>query len=134
MNLSTTRRADGPLDVERFNLPVERTINRHEALRTCFSAPPESFEVQQHITRTEAFQLTLLQSAAESVDIDKQKAFDRIKEHVYPIETGDTLHATLFRHTTQGHTLMLEFHNIVIDVVSISLILSDIAREYQSST
>lgn len=132
LNLTTRWRIDGPLDVERLNRAFERTVNRHDALRTCFFATSDSFEVQQHVTSTKAFQLTRLQSTAETADFDVQKAFDGIKEHEYSLETGDTLQATLVRHDVQWHTLVLGFHNLIIDGVSISLILSDIAREYQS--
>ena len=132
LNLTTRWRIDGPLDVERLNRAFEKTVNRHDALRTCFFATTDSSKVQQHLTSTKPFQLTLLQSTAESADVDMQKAFDRTKEHVYSIETGDTVQATLVRHDAQWHTLVLGFQNLIIDVVSISLILSDIARDYQS--
>jgi amino acid adenylation domain-containing protein len=134
LNVTTRWRVDGPLDVERLSRAIKRTMNRHEALRTCFFATSDSSEVQQHVMNTKSFQLTFLQSTANSADVDKQKAFDRIKEHVYTIETGDTLRATLIRHTAQWHTLILGFHNLVIDVVSISIVLSGIADEYQSQT
>lgn len=132
LNLTTRWRIDGPLDVKRLSRAFERTVNRHDALRTCFFATADSSEVQQHVTSTHRFQLTRLQSTAETADVDVQKAFDRIKEHRYSLETGDTLQVTLVRHDAQWHSLVLGFHNLIIDVVSISLILSDIAREYQS--
>ncbi|RDW69090.1 uncharacterized protein DSM5745_08850 [Aspergillus mulundensis] len=81
---------------------------------------------------SEVFQLTVLQTSAGTADVDAQKAFDRIKQYEYPLEAGDTLQATLVRHDKQRHTLILGFHNVVMDVVSIALALGNIAREYQS--
>ncbi|PLB44497.1 polyketide synthase 3 [Aspergillus steynii IBT 23096] len=132
LNLTTRWRIDGPLDVEKLSRAFQRTINRHDSLRTCFFATSDHSEVQQHVTSTKPFHLTRLQSTAETADADVRKAFERIKEHEYSLETGDTLQVTLVRHDAQSHTLVLGLHQLVIDVVSVSLILSDISREYQS--
>ncbi|KAL3471365.1 polyketide synthase 3 [Aspergillus californicus] len=132
LNVTTRWRINGPLDAERLRLAIQRTVSRHDALRTCFFAALDSSEVQQHLTSTSSFHLTRLQSTAESADVVVQKALYRIKTHEYSLETGDTLQATLVQHDARRHTLILGFHNLIIDVVSLSLILSDIARDYQS--
>ncbi|KAJ2987772.1 hypothetical protein NUW58_g4325 [Xylaria curta] len=132
LNLTSRWKIDGPLDVERLSRAIETTINRHDALRTCFFAASDSAEVKQHVTSARSFKLTSLQSAAETTDADVRKVFDRIKEHEYSLETGDTFQITLVCHSPQWHTLVLGFHNIVVDVVSIALILGDIGRVYQS--
>lgn len=132
LNLTTRWRIDGPLDVEKLSRAFQRTVNRHESLRTCFFSTSDSPDIQQHVTSSKAFRLTQLQSTPETAEADVQKAFDRTKEHEYSLETGDTLQATLVRHDAQWHTLVFGLHQIIIDVVSVSLILSDIAREYQS--
>ncbi|KAI1742681.1 polyketide synthase 3 [Xylaria scruposa] len=134
LNVTTRWRIDGPLDVEKLGRAFDRTVNRYDALRTCFFATADSSEIQQHVTRTKALRLTQVQSTVETRDIDVQRVFDRIKEHVYALETGDTVQVTLVRHDAQQHTLVLGFHNLVVDVVSISIILRDIAREYQSQS
>lgn len=134
LNITTRWRINGPLDIERLSRAFERTVNRHDALRTCFFATSNSSEVEQHVTSTKSFQLNLLRSTIGTAGIDAQKAYDRGKKHEYSLETGDTIQATLVRHDAGWHTLVLGFHNLVIDVVSISLILSDIAREYQTHT
>jgi aspyridone synthetase (hybrid polyketide synthase/nonribosomal peptide synthetase) len=132
LNLTTKWRIDGPLDAERLVRAFQRTVNRHDAFRTCFFANAGSSEVQQHVTSTKTFHLTQLQSTPETADVDVQKAYEKLKEHHYAVDTGDTLQATLLRHNAQWHTLVLGLHNLIIDVVSISLILSDLSREYQS--
>ena len=134
LNITTRWRIDGPLDVERLNRAFERTVDRHDALRTCFFATSDRPEVQQHVTSTKVFHLNRLRSTAETADIDAQEAYERSKKHNYSLEKGDTLQAVLVCHDVRWHTLVLGFHNLIIDVVSISLILSDIAREYQSPT
>jgi amino acid adenylation domain-containing protein len=132
LNLTTRWRIDGPLDVQRLSRAIEMTINHHDALRTCFFAASDGTEIQQHLTSSKSFELHCLDSTVETAEFDAQKAFGRIKEHEYSVETGDTLQAVLVSHSAQQHTLVLGFHNLIIDVVSIYFILSDITREYQS--
>lgn len=132
LNLTTKWRIDGPLNFEKLSRAFERTVNRHDALRTSFFATSDNAKVQQHLVGPKNFQLSQLQSTVETADVDRQNAFEKIKRHEYSLETGDTLRATLVCHDARWHTLVVGFHNLIIDVVSISLILSDIAREYQS--
>ncbi|KAH9884232.1 polyketide synthase 3 [Xylariomycetidae sp. FL2044] len=134
LNLSTKWRIDGPLDADRLNQAFRKTVNRHDALRTCFFSTAGSSEVQQHVTSSKSFEVSRIQSTTETAAADAQSVFDRLKEHKYSLETGDTLQATLLRHDAQWHTLILGFHNLIIDVISVSLILADIAREYQSQS
>ncbi|KAI0113585.1 hypothetical protein GGR51DRAFT_556734 [Nemania sp. FL0031] len=88
LNVTTRWRVDGPLGLGRA---FDRAVNRHDALRTCFFATAYSSDIQQHVTRTKALRLTQVQSAVKTRDIDARRAFDRIKEHAYALETGDTV-------------------------------------------
>lgn len=132
LNLTTRWRINGPLDVERLARAFQQTVDRHEALRTCFFESSGDPEIQQHVTSTRDFSLTRVQSSVGTALDDVQAVFDRFKQYEYDVEAGETLQATLMRHNAEWHTMVVGFHNLVIDVVSISLILSDIAHLYQS--
>jgi aspyridone synthetase (hybrid polyketide synthase/nonribosomal peptide synthetase) len=132
LNLTTRWKIDGPLDIERLIQAFQKTIDRHDALRTCFFVAEESSEVQQYLMRTNEFRLTRLQSSLKTADVDAQRTFDSLKAHEYSIETGETLRVILLQHNAHSHTLVLGIHNLAVDVVSIMMILKEIGAEYQS--
>ncbi|KAK8138475.1 hybrid PKS-NRPS enzyme [Apiospora sp. TS-2023a] len=128
----------GRLDAERFSRAFDKAMQHHDALRTCFlandsnSGSGDSNQVMQHLAKNTATRLGRLQSTPETAEADYKKAFDKIAGHKYSLATGDTLQATLVSHGAQWHTLVMGFHNIALDAVSMKFFLDDINRSYRS--
>ncbi|ORY71044.1 polyketide synthase 3 [Pseudomassariella vexata] len=133
-NLTGRFRIKGRLDTERFCRAFDQVMHHHEALRTCFLATSGSSEVMQHVTKNATPQISRLQSTKETAKVDVEKAFDEIAKHEYSLATGDTLRATLISHGAQWHTLVIGFHNIALDAVSMRLLFADIDRAYRFQT
>ncbi|KAK7970563.1 hypothetical protein PG988_009636 [Apiospora saccharicola] len=137
-NLTARVSIRGRLDAERFSRAFDKAMQHHDALRTCFLANGSdsgnggSNQVMQHLAKKAATRLGRLQSTQETAEADYKKAFDKIAENKYSLATGDTLQATLVRHGAQWHTLIMGFHNIALDAVSIKFFLDGIDRSYRS--
>lgn len=131
-NITGTLKIKGRLDVEKFSQAFNKVMDHHEVLRTCFLATPGSSQVMQHVKKNATPRLYCLRSTNEAADADIETAFDQIAKHVYNIATGDTLRATLVSHGTDLHTLIMGYHNIVLDPASIGIIFADINLAYQS--
>jgi aspyridone synthetase (hybrid polyketide synthase/nonribosomal peptide synthetase) len=86
----------------------------------------------QHVKKNATPRLYCLQSSKETADADVKTIFDQIAKHEYSIATGDTLRATLVSHDAHLHTLVMGYHNIVLDPASIGFIFADINLAYQS--
>lgn len=133
-NITGTLKIKGRLDVERFSQAFNQVMDHHEVLRTCFLATSGSSQVMQHVKKNATPRLHCLQSTNEASDADIKNTFDQIAKHEYSIATGDTLRATLVSHGTHLHTLVMGYHNIVLDPASIGLIFADINLAYQSQS
>lgn len=131
-NITGTLKIKGRLDVEKFSRAFNQVMDHHEVLRTCFLATSGSSQVMQHVKTNATPRLDCLQSTKEAADADIETSFDQIAKHEYSIATGDTLRATLISHGTHLHTLVMGYHNIVLDPASIGLIFADINLAYQS--
>lgn len=132
INITGTLKIKGRLDVEKFSRAFNQVMDHHEVLRTCFLATSGSSQVMQHVKKNATPRLDCLQSTKEAADADIETTFDQIAKHEYSISTGDTLRATLISHGTHLHTLVIGYHNIVLDPASIGLIFADINLAYQS--
>lgn len=131
-NLTGKLTIKGPLDVERFSRAFDQVMNHHEALRTCFLATSDSSEVMQHVRESAVPRLDRLQSTKETAKTDVEKTLDEIANHEYSLDTGDTLRATLISHGPQLHTLVMGFHNIALDAISMRFIFDDLDRAYRT--
>lgn len=131
-NITGTLKIKGRLDVAKFSQAFNQVMGHHEVLRTCFLATSGSSQVMQHVKSNATPRLYCLQSTNEAAGADVETTFDQIAKHEYSIATGDTLRATLVSHGTHYHTLVMGYHNIVLDPASIGLIFADINHAYQS--
>lgn len=131
-NLTGRLTIKGPLDVERFSRAFDQVMNHHDALRTCFLASSDNSEVMQHVMESAATRLGRVQSTKEAAKADVEKALNEIANHEYLLAKGDTLRATLISHDPQLHTLVMGFHNIALDAVSMRFIFADLDRAYRS--
>lgn len=131
-NITGILKIKGPLNVVKFSQAFNHVMDHHEVLRTCFLATSRRSQVMQHVKKNATPQLYCLQSTDETADADVETTFDQIANHEYSLSTGDTLRATLVSHGTSLHTLVVGYHNIVLDPASIGIIFADINLAYQS--
>lgn len=131
-NITTRFKISGILNPGEFCRVFQRVVLRYDAFRSAFDVDSESFKVMQYVTKGNNFQVTKVQSSKETAQEDWLKAFDEVRNHEYELAQGDVLQATLVCHHAQLHTLIIGFHNIAIDAISLGYLLADIDRTYQS--
>lgn len=128
-NCTTSYKLAGPLDTSRLAYALEKVATRHEILRTCFTIDQSTGKATQSVLEKPGFQLkTVSAPTDEKTAISAE--FHRIHNHVFNLERGDTLIATVLTHTPKKHTLVFGYHHIVMDGVSWQTFLQDMADAY----
>ena len=127
-NVALAWRLDGPFDITRFEKAVQAVTQRHESLRTQYYADEITGQPTQRVLRTSKLQLELMQTVEESAILGE---FDRLRNYEFDIEQGETIKFEIFP-TTKSYILMLCYHHIVMDQVSLNVMLKDLATAYSA--
>ncbi|KAK8075668.1 hypothetical protein PG997_010331 [Apiospora hydei] len=130
-NITVKFSISGHLNAEKFCRAFQKSMLHHDAFRSAFVVDPESSDVRQCVTTSSNFQITQVQSSKDTAEEDSSKAFSQTQTHEYALAKGDALQATLVCHDAQWHTLVVGFHNIAIDAISVNYLLVDVDRAYQ---
>ncbi|KAF2138629.1 uncharacterized protein K452DRAFT_234185 [Aplosporella prunicola CBS 121167] len=117
----------GPLLHKDLERAVQTVANRHESLQTCFYAD-EDQKPMQGIMRTS--RLKLEQNNVSSKD-DVMRAFEAVKEHDYDIEHGETMRVVLLSLSSTVNFLVIGYHHINMDGVSLEVFLADLEQAYK---
>ncbi|NPD24937.1 non-ribosomal peptide synthetase [Corallococcus exiguus] len=130
-NESMSVRLHGPLIVESLRAALQDLSERHEALRTTFSADGLTLCV----AATTPFPLEVL--ALDALPPSERDA--RVRELVaqevetpLPLESGPLLRPRLARLSAEEHLLTLTAHHIVCDGWSMAVMLRDLATFYSA--
>ncbi|NBD13886.1 non-ribosomal peptide synthetase, partial [Corallococcus silvisoli] len=130
-NESMSVRLHGPLDVESLRAALQDLMERHEALRTTFSADGLTLCV----AATTPFPLEVLALDALSSSERDARVGELLAHEVetpLPLETGPLLRPRLARLGAQEHLLTLTAHHIVCDGWSMAVMLRDLATFYSA--
>ncbi|KAI1387791.1 lovastatin nonaketide synthase [Hypoxylon trugodes] len=128
-NVTAHYAINGLLNVTRFKRALEKTLNRHEAYRTCFFTEPGSLEFKQGVTlNSETKRYTHVNSKPTAEHI-----FQAYMRWNWALEAGHTFHATLITHSPESHSLVIGCHHIIMDGSSWHIFLRDLDRAYQMS-
>ena len=125
-NVAVAWRLDGAFDVPRFEIALRVVAQRHESLRTQYYADENTGQPTQRVLRTSKISVEHKQLVDESTIAGE---FERLRNHEFDIETGDTIRAEVFS-TPQSDILMLCYHHIIMDQVSLNIVLNDLAKAY----
>lgn len=125
-NITTSIRLSGYLNIEDFSKAVKALGRRHEGLRTTFFTD-KSNQPMQGILRNSALYLEhVFVSSQEAIDIE----YSKTKSHVYDIGSGETMKITLLSSADDTHQLIIGYHHINMDGMSLEVIFSDLQKLY----
>ena len=130
-NVTMAYQFTGPLRTGAMKKAFQAVIDRHESLRTAFFADPLTHEPQQGVypDGKMPFVVKTLNSKA---DIDRE--FQAVSQHVYDLENGEMIKATLLTTSSTSHILILGFHHIAFDGFSSQVFIKDFATSYSGLT
>ncbi|KAF2874833.1 polyketide synthase [Massariosphaeria phaeospora] len=125
-NITFSLELHGHIELEKLARAVEAVARRHSALRTRFYDSDDG-KAMQEVLEFPAFRLQH-RDIARAEDI--QEEFERLKSHEYDLANGDLMQLTLLRGSSNAHTLLIGYHHINMDVVSLKVLLTDIDKAY----
>jgi amino acid adenylation domain-containing protein len=128
-NESTTVHLGGGLDAPALARALQEVIDRHDALRSTFSADGQEQRVSS------ALRLPLPQVDLGHLDRrgGERQLHRRLRERarqVFDLERGPLVRACLFRFGPRRHCLLITCHHIVADGRSHAVMLSELAALY----
>jgi amino acid adenylation domain-containing protein len=126
---------DGALRPDLLSDAVDRTVARHEVLRTSF--PVLDGEPRQEIAPELRIPLPVV-DLCDLPEDERDAEFDRIAgqeaRHVFDLATGPLVRMLLVRLGPGRHRLILVMHHIITDAWSGYLMLREILTSYQALT
>ncbi|KAF4339725.1 polyketide synthase [Fusarium beomiforme] len=119
--------ATGNIQLPRLKRAISIVASHHDALRTCFFTRPGSGEPVQGL-------LTSAKDCLKHVKDEDGHALDREvetwKSHSWQLAEGDVLRVILVTHEPEKHSIIIAYHHIVMDGVSMHLFLRDLNAVY----
>jgi amino acid adenylation domain-containing protein len=133
-NLHSATRIRGPLDVSCLAHALAGVADRHEALRTTFTATEGGEPVQviapRFVPRLPVIDLGALPSARHEAELEHWSMLEgRLP---FDLETGPLLRACVFRFAAADHFLIAVMHHIVSDGWSMSILVREVAAIYKA--
>lgn len=127
-NCTTSYQINGPLDPQKLSNALKMVVQRHEILRTIFTTDKTTGKGVQSVLENGVFQMKSKSTQNDNVSIESE--FQKMHAHVFNLEEGDTLRATVLAHSPKKHTIIFGYHHIVMDGVSWQSFLQDLADCY----
>lgn len=129
-NIATMITVKGNFRVNDFRDAVATVAHHHEALRTRFYVDERGQPMQSVLaTPTLALNHVNISDQAEA-----RAEFTRMKNHVYDLENGETMQISLYSDRSSAtHYLMVGYHHINMDGISLGVLLMDLHKVYRGS-
>ncbi|KAF8856698.1 putative hybrid NRPS/PKS enzyme [Acephala macrosclerotiorum] len=125
-NISCSIRLKGKLNVSALEQAVKRVGARHGALRTAFYLD-QNQQPKQGILSSPILQLEQRDIQNDSEIVSE---FQRMKEHVFALERGELMRIRLLSLSEDSHQIIIGYHHINMDGISLEILLSDLQRAY----
>ncbi|MEL7240356.1 MAG: condensation domain-containing protein, partial [Planctomycetota bacterium] len=120
-------RISGDLDVAAFRTAIEQLVERHESLRTTFSADGDD----QFIHPAMAADVRIIDLATEAEpDATLQKKIEAERLRAIDLGVGPVFRASIFTLGGGRHVLALKYHHLIIDGSSMGLLLQELVTLY----
>ncbi|KAI1193519.1 putative PKS-NRPS protein [Nemania serpens] len=127
-NITTVVRMQGSLDVDRLAKAFSTVANHHEALRTAFTNTGNQ-PMQVVLKKSSlALERQVIASSEEVTD-----AYKALQNHVYNLESGQTMRMQLLSLSPTSHFLLLGYHHINMDGLSFEVLFNDIQKAYEGA-
>lgn len=132
-NIAVAVRLRGPLDVTALAESLNEVVQRHESLRTTFTAPDG--EPVQVVSRSLDLPLPVMNLRAVP-EADREAELEVLMaveaQRPFDLAHGPLLRAVLIQLDERDHVLLLTMHHIISDGWSISVLISEVASLYES--
>ena len=125
-NITCRIRVRGKLRVNDLSRAVTALGQRHEALRTCYFED-DSRQPCQGIMKNSLLRMETKKNC--TID-DTVREHDLLRQHVYDLERGEAIKFLLLTVNDELHYIILGYHHINMDGVSLQVVLSDLEKLY----
>jgi amino acid adenylation domain-containing protein len=128
-NIASAVRIRGELDAAALRRSLQSLVDRHQSLRTTFSAPHGEPIQQVH----EQVKIWFHEEDASTWNDDVLN--NRLVEeshHTFDLAQGPLMRVYLFTRSPQGHILLLTIHHIVTDYWSLSILMQELSVLYSA--
>ncbi|KAF5488135.1 Polyketide synthase-nonribosomal peptide synthetase [Colletotrichum fructicola] len=125
-NITFWAQLKGNIRVDAISKAVDTVAQAHEALRTSFTTGRDGTPTQ--CIRAKA--LLKLEHKFVRDESDARLLFDELKSHEYDIKAGDLMRFNLLTLSDQVHFLVIGYHHINMDGISLEVLLGDIEKVY----
>ncbi|RDL35876.1 uncharacterized protein BP5553_06488 [Venustampulla echinocandica] len=124
-NIVCSGRLSGPLRVEDLDKAISKVAQMHEGLRTAFIEEGQVY--RQAILPASTVHLER-HTIANKEDVAREHK--AMSDYVFDLEHGETLRIMLLSQSSIKHFLVIGYHHIVMDGISLEIFLSDISKAY----
>jgi acyl carrier protein len=134
-NIPAAVRITGLLNVAALEQSLNETVQRHEALRTTFSAVQgEPMQVINPTLRLTLAVTDLQQLPEAKREAEAQRLAGQEARRPFDLSQGPLLRATLLRLDEKDHVLLLTMHHIVSDGWSMGVLFREVSVLYEAFT
>lgn len=116
----------GYLRLDELDEAVAIVGQRYEALRTCFFAD-ELQQPRQGILQKSQVRLESREGVSQA---EVTQEFEDMKSYSFDLEQGETVRVILLSQSPTSHFMIVGYHHIVMDGVSLEVFLSDVQKVY----
>ncbi|HEX8090548.1 MAG TPA: condensation domain-containing protein, partial [Blastocatellia bacterium] len=128
-NIPVAVRIASDVDIETLRRAFQALTDRHAMLRTTFSSSHGEPFQRVHKNFEVHFEA---EDASTWTDARQKERLAEEVNQVFDLEKGPLLRAKLFRHSPQGHVLLLVVHHIVADLWSLAVLLEELGPLYSA--
>jgi len=129
-NITVSFELNGNLNQDKLITAVKVAAERHAALRTRFFDSDDGLPMQEVLDRP-TFDLKV-RDITDTREVADE--YNRLKAHEYNLRNGELMQMTLLTHTASSHFLLVGYHHINMDAVSLKVLLLDIDNVYHGIT
>ncbi|KAL0937413.1 hybrid nrps pks [Colletotrichum truncatum] len=125
-NITFWAKLRGEIRIDALSKAVEAVAAAHESLRTTFTTIQDG-SVVQLVKKKSRLRLEHFHIRNEE---EVKALFDTFKSYEYDLETGDLLNFSLLQSSEHVHYLVIGYHHLIMDGVSLEVLLNDIEKAY----
>ena len=128
-NIAVSIQLKGSLDMDGLDRAVRVVGQRHEALRTRFTTDETGLETIQEILAASTLALERQNISTEEEAVE---AYHKVKNHNFNLEKGENMRILLLKRSTRSFQLIIGYHHINMDGVSLEVVLKDLQMAYDA--
>ncbi|KAK2590499.1 hypothetical protein QQS21_011815 [Conoideocrella luteorostrata] len=127
-NVVISYNVDGNFAVDKFKVALEKTVSRHESLRTAFFSDPNNGDLLQGVLKVP---VPVFEHVRTSSAASVSHEFDRLAAYQWRLEQGEVMRVSVVSVGQDHHTVIFGYHHIVMDGASWSTFLHELKCFYE---